>query len=142
MRRVLFACVGNCMRSQMAEGLGRHLARPATVEVRSGGTNPTGFVHPRAVRAMRARGIEIAHQTSKPLDLAFAAKADAVVTLCGPLDDACPAPILPRVVDWTMPDPSWGGDADVVRVRDAIEGRIVDLYTRWGVLRMDALERP
>lgn len=141
MKRILFACVGNAMRSQMAEGLGRALALPGTVEVRSGGTQPAGFVHPKAIRAMKRRGIDIGHHTSKALDLSFAASADAIVTLCGPLDGACPAPLFPKVIDWTMPDPSWSDDAEVDKIRDAIEANVVALYRDWGVLREGAAVR-
>lgn len=141
MRRILFACIGNAMRSQMAEGLARALALHGTVDVRSGGTQPAGFVHPKAVRSMKRRGLDIRQHSSKPLDFEFAATADAIVTLCGPLDAACPAILFPKVVDWTMPDPSWSDDAEVDRIRDAIEERIVGLYSQWGVLREGAAVR-
>lgn len=141
-KRILFACVGNAMRSQMAEGLGRHLARPGTVEIRSGGTQPAGFVHPRAVRAMKERGVDISGHTSKIIDLTFAESADAVISLCGPLDDACPRKIIERTLDWSMPDPSWGGDEEVRKVRDRIEAKIVQLYQEWGVLREDGRGGP
>lgn len=125
------------MRSQMAEGLARALAKPGTLEVRSGGTNPAGFVHRKAVRAMAARGIDISLQSSKPIDLGFAASADAVITLCGPLDAACPANITDHVVDWTMDDPSWGTDPEVEAARDALEARIVRLLGAWGILEQE-----
>lgn|GEM_PF-820583 len=141
MKRILFACVGNAMRSQMAEGLGRALAQAGTIEIRSGGTAPAGFVHPKAIRSMQRRGIDISRHASKALDLDFARQADAIVTLCGPLDDACPAVLFPKVVDWTMPDPSWGDEAEVDQIRDAIETRIVTLYRDWGILREGAAVR-
>ncbi len=130
------------MRSQMAEGLARHLARPGLVEVRSGGTDPAGFVHPAAVRLMRERGVDISHHTSKRIDVDFASQADAFVTLCGPLDGACPRALANRALDWYMPDPSAGGDSEVRRIRDALEARIIALYRAWGVLREEALDRP
>jgi arsenate reductase (thioredoxin) len=126
------------MRSQMAEGWGRHLAQPGSVDVRSGGTRPAGFVHPQAVRVMQEVGVDISRHRSGPIDLAFAAAADAFVTLCGPLDDACPAPLARRVIDWTLPDPSWGGDDEVRRARDIIRDRVRNLYLAWGVLRPEA----
>ena len=125
------------MRSQMAEGLARHLAREGMVEVRSGGTNPAGFVHPAAVRAMTERGIDISRHTSKPLDLKFIESADAFITLCGPMDDACPRRLAARALDWAQPDPSWGGEAEVRKVRDDIERLITGLFEDWGVLRAD-----
>lgn len=137
MRRVLFACVGNSLRSQMAEGFARHLARPGTVEARSGGTAPAGFVHPKAVRAMQERGIDIGHHTSKTLDLDFARHADAFITLCGPLDDACPRAVAERAIDWSLPDPAGADDATVRRIRDVIEEKVRRLLEEWGVLRDD-----
>lgn len=142
MKRLYFACTGNAMRSQMAEGWARHLARPGTVDARSGGTNPAGFVHPGAIRAMRERGVDISHHTSKPLDVEFARGADAFITLCGPLDDACPRAVARTAIDWATPDPSWGGEAATRRVRDALEARIVGLLREWGTLREDYHERP
>lgn len=137
MKRILFACIGNAMRSQMAEGLARYLAQPGTVEVRSGGTDPAGFVHPAAIRVMQELHIDISLHASKPIDLEFAARADAVVTLCGPLDGACPRHISDRVLDWTIRDPSWGGDDEVRRVRDEIEHKITRLFREWNVLQGD-----
>lgn len=142
MRRILFACVANAMRSQMAEGLARHLAKPGTVEVRSGGTDPAGYVHPAAIRAMDERGIDIRGQVSKALDVEFGLQADASVTLCGPMDSACPRPLAKKALDWAQPDPSGGGDALVRRVRDDIERRIIALFREWGCLREDAVGRP
>ena len=139
MRKVLFACVGNSFRSQIAEGFGRAYAGPGTVEVRSGGTNPSGIVHPAAIRLMREKGIDIAGQHSKLLDLEFAAKADAFVTLCGPLDDQCPRPLAQRVVDWSMEDPVGASEDEQRRVRDAIEAKVVHLYSQWGVLARSSI---
>lgn len=141
MKRVLFACVGNAMRSQMAEGLARALAQPGALDVRSGGTDPAGFVHPDAIRLMKERGVDIARHTSKRIDLEFAKTADAVITLCGPLDDACPRTVAEQAVDWSLPDPSWGGDNEVREVRDELERRIRRLLGEWGILKGEAVAR-
>lgn len=129
------------MRSQMAEGLARTLARPGSVEVRSGGTQPAGFVHPAGIRAMREREIDISGHTSKTIDVEFARRADAFITLCGPLDDSCPRALAQRAVEWPTPDPSWGTDDDVRKIRDQLERRIAGLLAEWGVLREDARVR-
>jgi arsenate reductase len=134
-RRVIFACVGNAFRSQMAEGFARHLGDPARLEVRSGGTMPAGFVHPAAIRLMKEKGIDISTHHSKPIDLVFAETADAVVTLCGPLDEACPAHIVKRVTDWTMDDPTYGDATEQRQARDGLETRVKGLLAQWGVLR-------
>lgn len=136
-KRILFACVGNAFRSQIAEGFARAYARPGAVEVRSGGTQPAGFVHPGAIRVMREKGIDISRQTSKPIDLAFAGQAEAFITLCGPVDDACPARIAQRAIDWSLPDPSWSTDEEQRRIRDLIEQRVKELLGSFGALRAD-----
>ena len=138
MRTVLFACVGNALRSQMAEGWARHLARPGTLDARSGGTAPMGYVHPAAIRAMKERGVDITGHASKVLDLSFAQRADAFITLCGPLDDACPRPLVEKVIDWSMPDPLPGGETMVREVRDALESKVRGLLAEWKILRPDA----
>lgn len=136
-KRILFACVGNSFRSQIAEGFAKAYAQPGSAEIRSGGTAPSGIVHSGAIRLMQERGIDIRSHSSKPIDLDFAAKADAFVTLCGPVDDACPARIAQRAIDWNMPDPSWSDDAERRRVRDAIEEKVKRLLSDLGVLRSD-----
>lgn len=133
--RLLFACVGNAARSQMAEGFVRAWADLDRVEVKSGGTNPAGVVSRRAVAAMKDVGIDISDQASKPLDLDYARQADVFVTLCGPLDAACPSAIAEKAVDWSMQDPVHGDDATVVRVRDQIADRVRRLLEQHGVLK-------
>jgi arsenate reductase len=96
-----------------------------------------GVVHPRAIRAMREVGIDISRQTSKPIDVAFADRADAFVTLCGPVDGACPARVAKKAIDWPTADPTWGDDEEVRRVRDAIGLRVEELLREHGVLRQD-----
>lgn len=136
-KRILFACVGNAFRSQIAEGFARAYAQPGTVEVRSGGTQPAGFVHPAAIRIMREKGIDISRHASKAIDLGFADAAEAFITLCGPVDDACPARIAKRAVDWDTPDPSWSTEAEQRRIRDLIEERVKQLLRSLGALRPD-----
>lgn len=137
MKTILFACVGNSFRSQIAEGFAKAYAKPGAADIRSGGTMPSGVVHSGAIRLMAERGIDIRGHSSKVIDLEFAAKADAFVTLCGPVDDACPARIAKRAIDWNMPDPSWGTDEDRRKVRDAIEEKVKQLLRGLGVLRSD-----
>ena len=134
-KRVLFACVANSFRSQIAEGFARAYAKPGTLDARSGGTSPSGIVHPGAIRLMREKGIDIGAQKSKPIDLAFADHADAFITLCGPMDDACPARIAKKAVDWNIPDPSWSTDDDQREIRDLLEGKVKGLLSDWGILR-------
>src|SRR5580765_4118042 len=87
-QRVLFLCVHNSARSQMAEGWARARARPE-VETWSAGSQPTR-VHPAAIEVMREVGIDISEQTSKGLEEVPWGTADTVVTVCGEGDEVCP----------------------------------------------------
>ena len=122
MKRVLFVCVHNAGRSQMAEAFLRHLAG-GRAEARSAGTEPGARVNPVAARVMAERGISLAAHAPKLLTQDLADWADRVVTMgCG-IDDSCPIVRQP-VEDWGIPDPS-GQPPDVVRgIRDQIEERV------------------
>ena len=130
--KLLFVCTGNSCRSQMAEGF----ARAAGVEAYSAGTEPAGYVHPMAVEAMAENGIDISGQTSKQLDLNFARTMDAVITVCGEADEACP--VIPHAtrLHWPIVDPAKAtGTAEnmlgVFRaVRDDIAWRVNDLLKK------------
>lgn len=124
---VLFVCVHNAGRSQMAAAWLRHLAGER-VEVLSGGSAPRDAINPVAVAAMAEVGIDIAAYTPRPLDTEDVKASDVVVTMgCG---DACP--IFPgrRYEDWALADPA-GEGLDVVRgIRDDIKARVEDLLAR------------
>jgi arsenate reductase len=121
-KRVLFICVGNSFRSQMAEGFARHHA-PRGVLVRSGGVRPAAEVSPAAVRLMWEREIDISRHTPKEVDVAFASQSDRIVTMgCSP-EEACPAEVLDRAEEWSLPDPGGMGETEARALRDAIEGR-------------------
>jgi protein-tyrosine-phosphatase len=131
LRRILFVCVGNAGRSQMAEAFARHHAGKMELEIdaRSGGTVPAPAVDSQVVALMLEKGLDISAARPKRLDLEFARAADAIVSLCGPLDAACPAPLLPKVADWGLEDPK-GAPAEKVRaIRDEIERRVMDLLS-------------
>ena len=116
--RVLFVCIENAGRSQMAEAFARSLGLDAS----SCGSNPGLRVNPVAIEAMREKGIDIAGRV--PKGFSAVAKADIVVTMgCG---DACPY-VPGRHIDWNLPDPK-GKEIEFVRsVRDEIERRVRDL---------------
>ena len=104
--KVLFVCVENSCRSQMAEGLARRLWGQK-VEVHSAGSRPSGKVDPGAVAAMRAQGIDISANASKGLDALGEVEWDCVVTMgCG---DECPFLKAKRRVDWDLEDPKGKG---------------------------------
>lgn len=121
---VLFVCVHNAGRSQMAAGWLRHLAGDA-VEVRSAGSEPADQINPAAVEAMREVGIDITSQNPKKLDWDTAQASDVIVTMgCG---DACPIFPGKRYEDWKLDDPA-GLGVDAVRpIRDEIRARVETL---------------
>jgi arsenate reductase len=138
-RRVLFLCTHNSARSQMAEGLLRHLAGDC-FEAFSAGTEAT-HVRPMAVRAMQEIGVDIAGQESKTLDRYLGEPFDAVITVCDQANEACPVFFgAGERLHWSFPDPSQAtGTQDeqlaVYRsVRDAIRERIahelIPYYTK------------
>jgi arsenate reductase (thioredoxin) len=132
--RVLFACVGNSARSQMAEGFARALAG-ARVEARSGGSRPLGHVLPEAVAVMKEKGIDISRNPSKGFDEPWIRDCDLIVTMgCG--DDACPAFMGKPLVDWDLPDPKGRPLAEFRSVRDDIERRVRSLLADRDVLAM------
>jgi len=122
---VLFLCVHNAGRSQMAAGWMRHLAGDR-VEVFSGGSEPATEINKVAVAAMAEKGIDISQEIPQPWADEIVRAADVVVTMgCG---DACPVFPGKRYVDWELEDPS-GQSIDVVRrIRDDLEARV------WGLL--------
>nr|WP_255656822.1 arsenate reductase ArsC [Lysobacter lactosilyticus] len=120
MKRVLFVCVENSNRSQMAEAFARMLG-DADVEALSAGSRPSGVVNPKAVRFMAEVGYDLTMHTSKSLD-DVGGEFDAVVTMgCG---DACPWVPAKRREDWALSDPKDMDDAAYRAVRDDIRARV------------------
>ena len=126
-QHILFLCVENSARSQMAEGLARSLA-PAGVRISSAGSRPN-LVRPEAVLVMKEIGIDISHQRAKSLSEIETASVDLVVTLCA--DQVCPYfPSSPSQVHWELPNPAAVQGDDGVRletfrnVRDDLRRRI------------------
>jgi protein-tyrosine-phosphatase len=121
--RILFVCVENSCRSQIAEAFAR-LHGGGLVEAQSAGSRPSGRVHPGAVASMKRRGLDLATHRSKGLEEIHGG-FDAVVTMgCG---DACPWVPARRRVDWDIPDPKGMPDAEFDAVRDEIERQVVGL---------------
>jgi arsenate reductase len=118
---VLFVCVHNAGRSQMAAGWLRHLAGDR-VEVLSAGSAPAGTINPVAVEAMAEVGIDIASQQPKLLSDTAVQASDVVITMgCG---DACPFYPGKRYEDWKLDDPAGQGIESVRPIRDEIRGRV------------------
>ncbi len=125
--RVLFVCVENSNRSQMAEAFAR-LHGGGRVEALSAGSRPSGRVNQKAVEAMREKGCDLTLQRSKSTAEVLDAPLDAVVTMgCG---DACPAVPARVREEWSIPDPRDMDPAGFRAVRDRIEREVMDLIAR------------
>ena len=121
---VLFVCVHNAGRSQMAAGFLTHLAGDR-VTVRSAGSAPADAVNPAVVEAMAEVGIDLTAETPKVLTDEAALASDVIITMgCG---DACPVFPGKRYLDWQLPDPAGQGIEAVRPIRDDIEQRIKGL---------------
>jgi arsenate reductase (thioredoxin) len=123
---VLFVCVHNAGRSQMAAAYLTHLAQGA-IEVRSAGSQPADQVNPAAVEAMREEGIDISAELPKVLTTEAVKDSDVVVTMgCG---DECPYFPGKRYEDWVLEDPAGKGVESVRPIRDEIKERIQQLIS-------------
>ncbi|MER7856986.1 arsenate reductase ArsC [Streptomyces bacillaris] len=115
---VLFVCVHNAGRSQMAAAWLNHLAGDR-IEVRSAGSNPSDTINPAAVEAMAEAGIDISAETPKILTVDAVKESDVCITMgCG---DTCPVFPGKRYLDWQLDDPSGQDVAAVRRIRDDIK---------------------
>lgn len=130
-KHVLFLCVANSARSQMAEGIARHLF-PKNVQVSSAGSHP-GIVNPLAVKVLEEKNIDISSHYSKGVKDIEQDSVDVVVTLCA--EEVCP--IFPRQVTklhWSLPDPANINDAEIIqlenfrKIRDELFDRLKE-YT-------------
>ena len=123
-RSVLFVCVHNAGRSQMAAAFLTHLAGDS-VEVRSAGSAPADSINPSVVAAMLELGIDISHEVPKVLTTSAVQESDVVITMgCG---DACPYFPGKRYLDWKLEDPAGQGVASIRPIRDEIKTRIEGL---------------
>jgi arsenate reductase len=121
---VLFVCIHNAGRSQMAAGLLDHYA-DGRVHVRSAGSAPADEINPAVLEAMEEIGVDLSKEFPKPLTTDVVEAADVVVTMgCG---DACPIFPGKRYLDWDLPDPSGKSLGEVRKIRDDIDGRVRQL---------------
>ena len=127
---VLYVCVHNAGRSQMAAAYTRHLSAGA-VEVLSAGSEPADQVNPAAVAAMAEDGIDITTEKPKVLTRDAVSLSDVVITMgCG---DACPIFPGKRYEDWALEDPAGQGVEAVRAIRDDIKSRVVELLNGLGI---------
>ena len=127
MRNVLVLCTGNSCRSHIAEAILRAAAKDI-FEVHSAGSNPAGYVHPKAVAVMKEIGIDISNRSSKHMSDFLKRDVHTVITVCGNADQACPSfPGQLKRYHWGFDDPAKaeGSDEEVLdvfrRVRDEIK---------------------
>ena len=121
---VLFVCVHNAGRSQMAAAFLTHLAGDR-VKVRSAGSAPADSINPAVVEALKEVDIDISNEQPKVLTTSAVEQSDVVITMgCG---DACPFFPGKRYLDWVLPDPAGQGVADVRPIRDQIKKLVEEL---------------
>ena len=128
--RILFVCVENSNRSQMAQAFATMLGGDR-VEAFSAGSKPSGRVNPRAIEAMKEVGYDLTTHRSKGLEAFNGQPIDAAVTMgCG---DACPLVNAARRFDWQVPDPREMPPEEFRKVRDLIRDKVRDLLAELGI---------
>lgn len=135
---VMYVCVHNAGRSQMAAAYTRYLSA-GTVDVRSAGSEPADHVNPAAIEVMAEEGIDITAENPKILTTDAVALSDVVITMgCG---DTCPVFPGKRYEDWALEDPASKGVDSVREIRDAIKARVVELLVDLGISPVTAQSR-
>ena len=124
-KKILFVCIENANRSQMAEAFAK-MAGEEEVKAYSAGSNPSGKINPKAIIAMKELGYDLSGNKSKSLEeVKRFAPFDTVVTLgCG---DACPWMPAKKFIDWEIPDPKEMNEVDFGKVRDLIRDKVKEL---------------
>jgi arsenate reductase len=139
---ILVLCTGNSCRSHLAEGLLRSALGDA-FEVASAGSNPAGYVHPLAIRAMEEVGIDLSGHRSKHLDEFLDREVETVITVCGNADQACP--IFPGQLNrhhWGFDDPAHatGSEAEQFLVFQRVRDEIRRVFEAYAAGRLDQLK--
>jgi arsenate reductase (thioredoxin) len=125
-KTILFVCVENAGRSQMAEGFFKKNA-PKEFKTLSAGTNPVSQINPLVVEAMKEVGIDISRQKSKELTDEMIRESDKVINM-GCMDKGfCPTIWLPKVIEWNLEDPKGKSIEEVREIRDEIERRVKEI---------------
>ncbi|MBI2859263.1 MAG: arsenate reductase ArsC [Chloroflexi bacterium] len=126
MKTVLFVCVHNAGRSQMAEALFNQLSN-GQARALSAGTKPSDKVNPTVVQAMGEIGIDISQHKPKALTMEMVEQSDRVITMgCGSIEEACPGAVV-EAEDWKIEDPQWKSLDDIRKIRDEIKARVIKL---------------
>ena len=122
--KIVFVCVENARRSQMAEGFAKVFGQ-GKVDVYSAGSRPSGMIDPLVIEVMREKGVDLSFNRSKSLDDLPQIEMDYVVTMgC---EDTCPAVLAKKMIAWEVPDPK-GKPIDEIRlIRDLLEAKVKGL---------------
>lgn len=127
MKNVLFVCVENSCRSQMAEAFGK-IHGKGVINVYSSGSKPSGVVNPKAISSMKEVGYDLSKHNSYGLDEIPQIKWDYAITMgCG---DECPMILADNREDWGLPDPKYMEPEEFAKVRDIIENEVLDLIKK------------
>jgi len=126
MKRVLFVCVENAGRSQMAEAFANLYGKGKLV-ASSAGIMLADRVNSVVVEAMKEKGIDIAMNKPKLLTTKMAEEADQIITMGCSVEKFCPAPLLKNVIDWRLEDPKGKSIEEVRKIRDEIEAKVLKL---------------
>ena len=127
--KIVFVCVENARRSQMAQGFAEALGQ-GKIEVYSAGSRPSSSIDPLVIQVMKEKGIDLSSKRPKSLNELPSTEMDYLVTMgC---EETCPAVLARKIIEWEIPDPK-GKSIDVFReVRDLIEDKVRDLFKQAG----------
>ncbi len=139
---VLILCTGNSCRSHMAEGILKSVAGES-LNVQSAGSNPAGYVHPLAIKALEEIGIDISSNSSKHMNEFLQQDVETVITVCGNADQACP--VYPGQVNrfhWPFFDPAKaeGSEEDIYEKFKTVRDEIQKVFTDYGEERIERLK--
>ncbi|MBO3801160.1 MAG: arsenate reductase ArsC [Thermoproteota archaeon] len=132
-RTVLFVCVENSFRSQIAEAFFNHFAPEGWIAV-SAGNKPARKVHPNAVLLMKEKGIDISKKRPKLLTKELQEVADIAIIVCG--GNECPVVYTKYVEEWNFPDPAKMSLDEARKIRDAIEEKVLELIKKLDVIAL------
>jgi arsenate reductase len=128
-KKVLFVCVENAGRSQMAEAFANHLGK-GRVTAYSAGVTLADKVNPLVVEVMKEKGIDVSMNRPKLLTMKMAEDADQIITMGCSVERFCPAPLLKNVIDWGLEDPKGKPVEQVRQIRDEIQKRVQELISK------------
>jgi len=131
MKKILFVCIENAGRSQIAEAFAKYYGN-GKVEALSAGTMPSSEINPIVIQVMREKGIDISKNKPKQITTQMVQEADTIIVMGCSVQGFCPAPLLNKVVDWKIEDPKGKPLQKVREIRDEIEKKVKELIEEIG----------